>query len=202
MEDEAPRLLFSATLEVLIHQLLYVGNAYPSQSFTKTIFLGIVGRTNRHVSVVDYIRDCVDMATPVLLSDGGGKLIVAIGSERFVLSLRGLNFRPNHDDNNNSSQLLPALEGQMRDLILSTHAMKRRKASNENDDDDDAFQIQLKPNSNSCPELTKGMSEGNWYQSSRLPSELSDQEEIIRPIHDCFSDLCDFSFYSTVYKNT
>eukprot|EP00546_Thalassionema_frauenfeldii_P005744 CAMPEP_0178908422 /NCGR_PEP_ID=MMETSP0786-20121207/7914_1 /TAXON_ID=186022 /ORGANISM="Thalassionema frauenfeldii, Strain CCMP 1798" /LENGTH=155 /DNA_ID=CAMNT_0020580323 /DNA_START=114 /DNA_END=578 /DNA_ORIENTATION=- len=151
--EQAPRLLFAATLEVLIHQLLYVGNAYPSQSFTKTTFLGIVGQTNRYVGVVDYIRDCVEMAVPVLVA--GGQMIVLIGKERFVLSSRHFEIKLENIEGA-SSQLLQTLEGQMRDLILSTHAMQRRKESS------DSFQIQLKPNNENCKELTKGMSEGKW----------------------------------------
>mmetsp|Transcript_496 Transcript_496/g.545 ORF Transcript_496/g.545 Transcript_496/m.545 type:complete len:140 (-) Transcript_496:44-463(-) len=139
------------------------------------------------------------MAVPVLLS--GGQMIVLIGIERFILTTHNSNKFPLHDESNFSE--LQALEGRMRDLIMSVHAMERREQQKY----DASFQIQLKPKDNRCPKLIKGMSEGKWYQASRLPSSSQGnkekdtvQREMIRPIQDTCSEGFNFSFYSSVCK--
>lgn len=170
----------SAALEAFLHQLVYMTNVYPSDSFSKAVFLGIVGYTNRHVGVVEYISQCVQVAVPVLLK--GGEMVVSIIGEtieRFVIRISGA-----------SEQPVRTLESRLRDLILSVHAQQRRKEKK------DSFQVQLKPTAENCPDLVRGMSEGKWYQVQQ-PSPA--EERRTRPIHDVRKDDFQISFFEEAF---
>lgn len=63
--------LLASTLEMWCHQLLYVRHIYPRDSFTATTFLDLDGcccYVQRHVAVVQYISEAVQMAIPTLLN--------------------------------------------------------------------------------------------------------------------------------------
>jgi hypothetical protein len=153
--------LLAASLEALIHQLIYVLNVYPSDSFAKCTFLGIVGQRNRHSGVVDYISNCIRVAVPLLRQNG--VVVVVVGQERIVLRLTILG----------SSELTIALlEARLRDLILAVHALERRKKQ------DGSFQIQLIPSSSSeCRELIHGMTNGQWYQVNNPTNDSSSSSQ-------------------------
>jgi hypothetical protein len=175
MDDAETTSLLAASLEAFLHQLVFAMNVYPSDSFTKSTFLGIVGQTNRHSGVVDYISQCIHVAVPVLLGGSGSQMIVIVGKERFVLTIRLMQ----------SSRLM---ESRLRDLILSVHAMERRKEKH------DSFQIQLLPVTDDCPELIRGMSDGQWYQVNN--QACTQEGRRIRPIHDIQSGDCEISFFA------
>ena len=193
MEDDAGALtsLASAALEAFLHQLIYVGNVYPLDSFTKSTFLGIVGYTNRHSGVVDYISQCIRVAVPVLLTGSGGQMIVLVGKEHFVLTMRINSQTPEQEPPGPTATCaLRLLESRFRDLILSVHAMERRREKNE------TFQIHLRP-VHDCEELVRGISEGKWYQINQDPnSSENNNNGMIRPIYDIHSEDCDMSFFS------
>ena len=175
--------LASAALEAFIHQLVYVGNVYPLDSFMKSTFLGIVGYVNRHSGVVDYISQCIRVAVPVLLTGSGGQVIVHVGRERFILTM---SIHSQMLLTEESGPALRLLESRFRDLILSVHAMERRREKH------DSFQIQLRP-VRDCEELVRGISEGNWYQINQDPC---DNDVVIRPIYDVHSGDCEIAFVS------
>lgn len=179
--------LASAALEAFLHQLLYVGNVYPLDSFTKSTFLGIVGYANRHSGVVDYISQCVRVAVPVLLSGSGGQMIVLVGKEHFILTMR-INSQSMATEEGGPT--LRLLESRFRDLILSVHAMERRREKH------DSFQIQLRP-VRDCEELVRGISEGKWYQVNQEPR---DNDAVIRPIYDVHSGDCEIAFVSQLFN--
>mmetsp|Transcript_5832 Transcript_5832/g.9689 ORF Transcript_5832/g.9689 Transcript_5832/m.9689 type:complete len:195 (-) Transcript_5832:553-1137(-) len=169
--------LLAASLEALIHQLIYAWNVYPSDSFANCTFLGIVGgQRNRHSSVVAYISNCVHVAVPVLRDRG--VVVVVVGHERIVLQLLSLeeqNDAHQGDDDLFIVKNMALLESRLRDLILSVHALERRKKKQE------CFQIQLIPSSSDCQELVQGMTNGQWYQVNK-DDPSSSNKGMIRPI--------------------
>jgi hypothetical protein len=186
--------LLAASLEALIHQLIYVLNVYPSDSFAKCTFLGIVGQRNRHSGVVDYISNCIRVAVPLLRQSG--VVVVVVGQERIVLRLHILG---------GNELTIALLEARLRDLILAVHALERRKKK------EASFQIQVIPASSSeCQELIHGMTNGQWYQvnhhtndSSSSQAENDEDAEAssstggrsIRPIYDNGG----ISLHATIY---
>ena len=184
MDDAEFSSLVAASLEAFLHQLVFVMNVYPSDSFSKSTFLGIVGQTNRHPGVVDYISRCIDVAVPVLL--GGGQMIVMIGEDRFVLTMR---IHPGQ----HQQQSGRLWESRLRDLILSVQSMERRK------ENCDSFQVLLRP-VDDCQELVQAMSKGQWYQINELP-ELDDGRRI-RPLFDSHSGDCEISFVALAYSSS
>lgn len=186
MDDTEFSSLVAASLEAFLHQLVFVMNVYPSDSFSKSTFLGIVGRTNRHPGVVDYISRCIDVAVPVLL--GGGQMIVMICEDRFVLTMRII---PGQQQ---SLQFdCRQWESRLRDLILSVHSMERNK-----ENCCDSFQVLLRP-ADDCHELVQAMSKGQWYQINQR-SEL--EEGRLRPLFDSHSGDCEISFVALAYSST
>lgn len=150
--------LLAASLEALIHQLIYVLNVYPSDSFAKCTFLGIVGQRNRHSGVVDYISKCIRVAVPLLRHNG--VIVIVVGQERIVLRLPILG---------GNQVTIALLEARLRDLILSVHALERRKEKEE------SFQIQVIPSSE-CQELIHGMTTGQWYQVNNNKTDSSSSQ--------------------------
>ncbi|CAB9513222.1 expressed unknown protein [Seminavis robusta] len=74
----ASHLLVAAALETWSHHLLYIRRVYPSSSFCDSYFLGIRCKANRHPGVVEYIRDAVQVAVPVLLGQTASEFCLEV----------------------------------------------------------------------------------------------------------------------------
>lgn len=164
--------LLAATLEASIHQLVYVLNVYPSSSFTKCIFLGIVGQRNQHKGVVNYISNCIRMALPLLRHDTGAAVVVQAGSERAILRL-----------NLDGDGTVTSIESRLRSLILKVHGMKQNKKKEQ------SFCIQLLPSSTDCQEVIYGLETNQWKQISHTNQQqsqsLATSSSKVRPIYAC-----------------
>ena len=153
--------LLLASFETFVHQLLFKKNVYPAESFCRTKFLGITTQTNRHEGVVKYISETLEYALPVMLQEGG-KVIIRIEPKAYVLSFATAP----------SVASIASVESQLRDLILSIHAMEQEKRVCHT-----GFQIQLVP-AQQIPKLGQAMDAGAWFQ---VEQDVR-QQKFLRPI--------------------
>lgn len=138
--------LLAATLEIWCHQLIYVRQVYPRDSFTSTVFLDLQGccYVQRHAAVVQYISDAIELAVPTLVNGIADQFSLIIlekskdGScvdvelERYTLHVLDLMPAPLFDSKQQRSEVhsllneqddyWPRLERAMRNLVLQVHS--------------------------------------------------------------------------------
>jgi hypothetical protein len=174
----------SSSLEALVHELLFVLQVYPSETFGKVVLWGVTIHVHRHPGVVEYIRDCVAVAVPVVWQ--GGQLVVEVGSsQRFLMQVK-----LSDDTKEESTPLLHRLEGMMRDLLLSLGRLQPPL-----EEMTDGFQIQLIPALADCPALVQQMTAGQWYQTT-IPAQPTPR--LLRPLFNAQHEGISLSFQAQV----
>ena len=197
MDKAGTEALMLAALECFFHQLIYVCNVYPSGSFTKTTFLGITCQTNRHPGVVNYISSVCRIAAAASSSSSG---VLTIG----LILLNGGISESNEEEEepcyelsinytNSDKTTIRELEYELRNLILSVHAMKPQRSSKQ------GFRLVIKPTAVS-PALHQAIANGELYQKG---DSTTTKQFLLRPIHNAqISDSVSVSFVCRVSSSS
>jgi hypothetical protein len=79
--SELPLVLFAASLEAAVHQLLHQRRVYPRDAFGPVRFLGLRCRACRHPGVAAYVRDFVAAAGPAVLGGAAAEVRLVVCEE-------------------------------------------------------------------------------------------------------------------------
>jgi mitotic spindle assembly checkpoint protein MAD2B len=215
-------LLFAASLEAAVHQLLYQRRVYPRDAFGPVRFLGLRCRACRHPGVAAYVRDFVAAAGPAVLVGAAAEVRLVVCEagddfgastrdlETYVLRLSGppraLPFSggggadaaddgdvSEQDRRDDGSRTNSVLEGAMRDLLLRVLGMPSDDPPPRSDSASFRLVLRVPERDASCPELDEGFSEGSWISSDPARGENS-KTPLIRPIYQASTAFGDLTF--------
>jgi hypothetical protein len=214
-------LLFAASLEAAVHQLLHRRRVYPRDAFGPVRFLGLRCRACRHPGVAAYVRDFVAAAGPAVLGGAAAevRLVVCEAGDDFGASARELETYvlrlsgpprassfsgggadavdegdvSEQDRRDDGSCTNSVLEGAMRDLLLRVLGMPSDDPPPRSDSASFRLVLRVPERDASCPELDEGFSEGSWISSDPARGENS-KTPLIRPIYQASTALGDLTF--------
>lgn len=195
MSDEAKDFermsLWSATLEIFCHQVLFVRKVYPKETFCSTRFLGVQCKANRHPGVVAYISQTIKVIVPALFAGATNEVSLVIFDqannkqvERHSLCF--LQKSPRATD-----------EKEVRDLILSVYTLEGLESPVSNSSINFKIMLHLPNNDQNCNELNRALSEGKWFCPNTGTSRTEEKEKR-RPMHHMMNSGCNFYFQTNV----
>ena len=219
--QESVAVIWAATLEVWVHQILFVRRVYPLETFGPAEYQGITTcKVCRHPEVVSYIHDTVETAVPALLGGTATELSLriverdavteTIAMEWEVYTLRMLNIHLAlaeqivASDATTKAELLLQLERGLRNLILKVQGLSHgHVTSSVLSLDQLSFELTLKvPNEDpSCVSLQEGFDKGTWNETTpfteeqkRRPPNDTKTARVLRPLHLVETELCRLDF--------
>jgi len=180
--------LWSAALETWCHELLFMRQVYPRDTFAPTKFLGVSCQACRHPGVVRYITNTLQVIVPSILSGSATEVSVVMLKDAFTVSetyTLSVSSSVALDGDMEGKDVLEYTERGMRDLILSLlslESLPRMRCT-----DEASFKLTMRTVEKVdalCPEMTKAFDEGTWYQPNS--GTVNDSDELtgkVRPLY-------------------
>lgn len=177
-------------METWCHEILYLRQVYPRDTFAPTKFLGVSCHACRHAGVVCYITTTLGVIVPSILSGSVTHVSLVLMKDAFTIDetytlIVSSSVLATNTDNDDSLEVLQQTERCLRDLILSVLSLEglpKKKWTN-----DASFKLTMQTaeqKDDYCHELTTAFDQGTWYRPNRSDGEVeANPNEKVRPLH-------------------
>lgn len=194
MDDRRRQEIWCAALEMVTHTVLSIRRVYPQESFCSANFLGLRCRVNRNPEVVEYISTTVQMAVSAVAAGESNELLIVIYDQETSTDHETYAFSFNENVLCSSGTTKDALESDIRNLILSVHALEGLKIPNWSPETSFRIMVLLSSQLDACMPLKDAISEGNWF----CPGNASTSRKVgrRRPVHQMAS--CECQLYAEI----
>ena len=170
MNEENPtdidslKALWSQTVEIFFHQILYCRRLYPKESFSQSRFLGVHCKVNRNQEVVAYISEAVNVVVAALFDCVSNEVSIELlqgqgeKCEKYYLEL---NLEPY------KAESLADVERDMKNLILGVYSLEKDSTGGGGGDWDSSatFKISLflLDDYKNSGKLSQAFSKNEWF---------------------------------------